>query len=140
MKHILLLFTFPFFLLSGAQKDPNMLAEVQVELTFGRAPNCSMRGTCTMGRADEKPPIGAGMAWGQLRIDETDRLALEIQKTDILQATADQQFEDGLFEESTNFLLPEDILDALQPSFSNSYIAPGNYQVEENSTHYLIRF
>lgn len=135
---LLLLFSWP------GQENldlPNRVASVSsiaVDITFGRGPSCTGRGLC---QVDEPGivTVNANVVRGELSLHSSGSLQLSIDKNAISAGEQSTQFKAGQFKIIDAYALPVALSN--QMGFSQSLsLAPGDYPVEENTTHFTIAF
>lgn len=109
-----------------------------VDIQFGRGPNCTSRGICSI----DAPSGSLGFSGGnlspaQLTYDSNNHLVISIYKIDISVSTMQTQFVNGMFEQLESISFTQ----SNQPEHSPpTTIAAGNYSVVDLGDRYTITF
>lgn len=122
--------------------DRVVVDAVDVDIEFGRGPDCSNRGTCSITESsgnsrESELPEGSG----KLYFDASGHLVLEIAKSSLKDGIMAEQFAENLFEFDKDLNLPAEIFGKLnQPQRSRTHakIKAGKYKVVEEAEYFKI--
>jgi hypothetical protein len=140
--------TFAFFVLiclgliflPSANEAP-IIEEIRAEVNikFGRGPNCTGRGSCSLAQPDGKQNTTFDSS-GELYVNAGGNLVLEIDKSSMTVQMMEEQFVEGMFLMEENLVIPESLGEAINSGPSGSVIQAGIYPVQNFPDYFLIQF
>ncbi len=139
---VLVLLSSVFFYSFRTAKQPTEVVDtVDVNIEFGRGPNCISRGTCSITESTDSREGEVPEGRGRIYFDQESRLVLEIAKASMEEGVLNEQFAEKLLEFNKDLDLPQEIFQKLRrPNLVRSHakIQAGKYEVEEDDTYFKV--
>lgn len=122
----------------SSETEPHSAALAQVNIQFGRGPNCTSRGICSVDAPSGSPSFSGGnLSPAQITYRSNNQLVITIFKTDISVSAMQTQFVNGTFEQLESISFTDPNLPESSPPVS---IAVGSYTVDDLGDRYSISF
>lgn len=130
-----------FLLLSADWKNNNpVVANLNVALGRGAGNPCgSSGGLCSFALASSAQR-STDESQAKAYVNETGNFVLEISKATISVATSERQFQNSKFSLSEDFVVPAEVLSAVNANRSAMTLLTGDYSVVETAEMYKITF
>lgn len=146
LQRVIYLSTFSLLLLtifafvSTNDSSPTATTAVSVDVQFGRGPNCTSRGVCSVDEpGDSFGGSGGDISNAQIHINASGQTVITILKVDISPSTIAAQFVNGYFEQQEDVTFPNYFAGSSE-SNEDLEIKTGSYQVVDLGDRYSISF